>query len=399
MIADLNACCRFFYSTTFLPITHYSSKNKVLCAYPGIAGSLDLTGCALPPLLRSSRNPDYYISSFFGYYGIVRLDFGGGYLVAGPIFSTPVTTKVIRSVQRECAVPPDREQETAQFCQESPLMTFNQFLNLLSFLHLALNDQVLNPAMHFDIADVSPLQNISVQHSSQLYERKEEQAYHNTYRYEQEYLSYIRDGEPEKLKNLFLNTSFIPREGMVADNALRQAKNIFISAATLATRSAIAGGMDTETAYQLSDIYINECEKLQSPDSLANLNFTMTVDFAERVAQHKIPQGMSREIFECVQFISRNTNSLIRVDDVAGHIGRSRSYVSRKFKQELGFDLSSFILRCRLEEARSLLAYSDKPLSEISSYLCFSSQAHFQNAFKKKYGLTPMQYRNQTIHI
>lgn len=96
-------------------------------------------------------------------------------------------------------------------------------------------------------------------------------------------------------------------------------------------------------------------------------------------------------------FISRHTNELIRDDDVAAHIERSRSYTSKKFKEELGFDLDTFIMHCKLEEAKSLLTYSDKTLSEISNYLCFSSQAYFQNVFKKKYGLTPMQYRNQTI--
>ena len=85
--------------------------------------------------------------------------------------------------------------------------------------------------------------------------------------------------------------------------------------------------------------------------------------------------------------------------DVAEHIGRSRSYLTNKFKKELGFDVSSFIMRCRLEEAKSLLTYSDKTLSEISTYLCFSSQSYFQNIFKKKYGITPLNYRKHTQKV
>ena len=108
---------------------------------------------------------------------------------------------------------------------------------------------------------------------------------------------------------------------------------------------------------------------------------------------------MSLEIFECIQFITHHINESIRVGDVAEHIGRSRSYLTNKFKKELGFDVCSFIMRCKLEEAKSPLTYSDKTLSEISNYLCFSSQAYFQTVFKKKYGLTPTQYRNQTHKI
>ena len=57
--------------------------------------------------------------------------------------------------------------------------------------------------------------------------------------------------------------------------------------------------------------------------------------------------------------------------------------------------MNSFIMRCKLEEAKSLLTHTDKSISEISSYLCFSSQAYFQNVFKKKYGITPNAYRKR----
>lgn len=124
----------------------------------------------------------------------------------------------------------------------------------------------------------------------------------------------------------------------------------------------------------------------------------MILDFTERVALQKIPAGMSREIFLCVQYISQHTNEPIQVDDVAAFIHMSRSTITRKFKKELGFCISGFIKRCKLEEAKSLLTFTNKSLSEISSYLCFSSQSHFQRAFKNKYGMTPLDYRNRTIH-
>jgi len=50
-------------------------------------------------------------------------------------------------------------------------------------------------------------------------------------------------------------------------------------------------------------------------------------------------------------------------------------------------------MRCKLEEAKNLLKFSTLSLAEISNYLCFSSQSYFQNVFKKKYHITPNQYR------
>lgn len=128
--------------------------------------------------------------------------------------------------------------------------------------------------------------------------------------------------------------------------------------------------------------------------TLDTLTYTMIIDFTTRVGNRKLPiEGMSKDVFRCIQYISQHPNEEIRVDDVAAFIKRSRSYITKKFRKELGFDISSFIMRCKLEEAKSLLTYTNKPLSEISSYLCFSSQSYFQNVFKKKYGMTPLQYR------
>ena len=95
-------------------------------------------------------------------------------------------------------------------------------------------------------------------------------------------------------------------------------------------------------------------------------------------------------------YIRNHTNEPISVEAAAAHTGRSASYMMKHFKGELGIRMGAYIMRCKLEEAKSLLTYSEKSLAEISSYLCFSSQSYFQNVFKKQYGVTPLQYRKQT---
>ena len=51
---------------------------------------------------------------------------------------------------------------------------------------------------------------------------------------------------------------------------------------------------------------------------------------------------------------------------MADYVGISPSYLSLKFKKELGFHLSDFIMHSKLEEAKGLLAFTDKTISEIS---------------------------------
>jgi AraC-like DNA-binding protein len=247
----------------------------------------------------------------------------------------------------------------------------------------------------FDIDNTIAIKPIGSIHTKNMYEVKEHQSFHNTYNYERQYLKYIEDGNITGIKAFFLKPMPI-KAGIVAENNLRQIKNLFIAAITTAIRSAIRGGLDIEVAYQLSDTYILQMEKMQDIDAVYHLSYAMIVDFTTRVSNSKIPSGITPDVYKCIQFISTNTNQRINVSDIAANIGKSRSYISRKFKAEMGLDLNTYIMNKKLEEAKSLLAFTDKSINEISNYLCFSSQGYFQNVFKKIYGITPNEYRNQS---
>ena len=63
------------------------------------------------------------------------------------------------------------------------------------------------------------------------------------------------------------------------------------------------------------------------------------------------------------------------------------------FKADTGENLSDFIQKEKIDEAKRLLRYTDKSLIAISSYLGFSSQSHFNRIFKSITGKTPKEYR------
>ena len=158
---------------------------------------------------------------------------------------------------------------------------------------------------------------------------------------------------------------------------------------------AIGGGMDVEESYRLIDLYIQECESASSEELVKTLQYNLVMDFTERVAQSQVPKDMSPQIYKAVRFIKNRTNARIGLDDVAEHIGRSRAWLTDHFHAEMGMTVGQFIMKCKLKEARGLLRHSEYSLAYISDYLLFSSQSHFQNAFKKEYGITPTRYRQR----
>lgn len=386
--------CDLFFAAHYLPIALYGDGGFICSA--GFYETGDPYPFALPKL-RTMSSPAVYVSSDTGYYGLIRCADSDCCFVVGPAYSTPVTDNFVRTYMSKNAISPDRYSEIASFLDSIPQYTYHQFLHLLLFLHHSLTGEKLD-INHFGVTDAQYQKQIGKEYSEKTYFAREEQTQHGTYHFEQQMLDLIRNGEAAQLEQFLLTAAGTPRlkEGKLAESPLRQAKNLFIGLITMVGKfAAIPGGLDIEQTYQLIDTYIQECEKLQTEAAVKNLQYNMPIDFARRVARQKLPAGVSPEVHSCMQFISTHINEPIHTADVVAHSGLSRSGLFRKFQQELGVNIGSYLMQCRLREAESLLRYTEKSLGEISSYLCFSSQSHFQNAFKKHRGMTPLEYRTK----
>lgn len=75
-------------------------------------------------------------------------------------------------------------------------------------------------------------------------------------------LSHVEYGRTEEIERMF-HAPAAGRAGIMEENALRQQKNLIICTATLITRAAIRGGLARETAFALSDLYIQKAEIMQ----------------------------------------------------------------------------------------------------------------------------------------
>ena len=235
-------------------------------------------------------------------------------------------------------------------------------------------------------------------HAADLEAAKETGAVHGTWQFENLMLSYIRDGETEKLRAFLAEAAYRAelREGILASDPLRQAKNLLIGLTALVGKVAgIGGGMDVEDAYRLIDIYTQECEAAADVESVMLLQYNMVMDFTEAVRQTKLPANLSREVYSALQYIAEHSHEAIGIDDVAAHVDRSRSYITRRFREEIGLSINEYIIETKIRDAKRFLRYSDRSLGEIAAILAFSSQAYFQTVFRKKTGLTPGEYRKK----
>lgn len=83
----------------------------------------------------------------------------------------------------------------------------------------------------------------------------------------------------------------------------------------------------------------------------------------------------------------------MNVSDIAKHINIDRTYLYRLFKQQYNMSPVQFLNEYRLSKAVKMMDHCKMTLNEIALSTGFSTPAHFNRAFSKRYGMPPGQYR------
>lgn len=105
----------------------------------------------------------------------------------------------------------------------------------------------------------------------------------------------------------------------------------------------------------------------------------------------------SNRVKTASNFVRRNLDRKITVDDLADVCGLSASSLFRYFSSTLKITPQKYIMKLKMEHAAALLRGSDRPLAEIAEATGFANQFHFSRCFKQYYGTTPSSYRNSNI--
>lgn len=228
-----------------------------------------------------------------------------------------------------------------------------------------------------------------------LFQRRENLQRHASYASERMQYDAIRNGQVEQIRSVMLKEPD-GTPGILSKNELRNSRNMFIAGITLDTRAAIEGGVPEETAYSLSDGYIQTVEECMDRAAIEELALQAAVRFASEVRKYGRPH-YSRAVDRAVKYIHLHLHNPIVLESVSEAAGISPCYLSRVFRQETGMSIVDYIQKERIEAACNMLSYSNYTASQIGEYLCFANQSYFIRIFKKFTGTTPAKYRKYMV--
>ncbi|MBR6045333.1 MAG: helix-turn-helix domain-containing protein [Ruminococcus sp.] len=221
---------------------------------------------------------------------------------------------------------------------------------------------------------------------------------HSPYEKELEFYAAVSSGNIERVKELYTPLA-VEGYGKLSSDPIRNIKYHLIITIALIARFCIEAGMPTETAYTISDIFINRLDESTTKEQLSDIHRETFLEYARRMQKLNSGEAYSKHILVCLDLIYDNIYKGVRVQELADKLGLTPQYLSKLFKQEVGVTISDYIMSRRIQAAENMLKFSDYSPLDIGNYLNFSSHSHFIYCFRRKTGMTPKQYRENYFRM
>lgn len=131
---------------------------------------------------------------------------------------------------------------------------------------------------------------------------------------------------------------------------------------------------------------------------LASKYFAVDID-RESQSAFAMFQGQKNHTDEAIkaaqEFIDRNIQEKITIDELAERVSLGRRSFERRFKAATNNSVLEYINRVKIEFAKRSFESSRKNINEVMYDVGYTDTKAFRSVFKKITGLTPIEYRNK----
>ena len=105
-------------------------------------------------------------------------------------------------------------------------------------------------------------------------------------------------------------------------------------------------------------------------------------------------KGQEEVVKEVLDYIEKNLEKEINLDNISKNIGYSKFYLNRIFTTHTGITMYKYLQNRRLTVAAEKLVKTDKPITQIAYEAGYDTQQSFSFAFKQMYLYPPKIYRD-----
>ena len=105
------------------------------------------------------------------------------------------------------------------------------------------------------------------------------------------------------------------------------------------------------------------------------------------------------ELREALEYIAAHAAQGIKAEQVADHLGMSRTTLERLFREHLGYTAHEELLKTRMALAKQLLLARGLSTAEVAKRCGFRTQQYMHVVFKREMGLSPGEFVAQATSL
>lgn len=156
-------------------------------------------------------------------------------------------------------------------------------------------------------------------------------------------------------------------------------------------------GVDFSLIFDSGETYFKEFDYFWTIDQLKAYLNEYLVKICDIITTYKSASPDRKIIEQVIRYMHENYANDINLNIIANHFGKNNSYLSVLFKKETGTNFIDFLTLIRIEKAKELLSKSGLKVQDIAVKVGYPNPKHFYMVFKKIVGITPMQYRDESL--
>ncbi len=157
-------------------------------------------------------------------------------------------------------------------------------------------------------------------------------------------------------------------------------------------RVARESAIDVKMIYSDEDIPYNEMKKYETITDVEQWIINIYDKMIGLLEISNINGSYTETTKKAMEFILKNFDRNISLNDAAMYAGVNSSYLSRVFKEDSGTGFVEYLNRIRLERAKQLIKNGNCKLKEVISSVGFNNYTYFFKVFKDALGMTPQEY-------
>ncbi len=116
----------------------------------------------------------------------------------------------------------------------------------------------------------------------------------------------------------------------------------------------------------------------------------------QRLAEDALNARQSVKMAAAINLMRKNLDEPLAPHSLAKRVNLSLRQLERLFKKHKESTPQHYYLAMRLDQARRYVTQTGRPLYDIAVAVGFVSQSHFSKCYRERFGMTPMQDRNNT---